>query len=102
MPQTTTTTTGNRTWQQTCRAEFNLTPRELATLIAIVAHHRTEGAPIPVEELQRAVGNHGGFYEYDTRRAPTTLWQEGLIERIGSTAARAFAPTPRGIRRAFS
>jgi hypothetical protein len=88
-------------WRRMTRAAFDLTPRELATLVAIVAYHRTEGAPMPLPELQRAAQEHDGIYELNDERVPSQLWHAGLIERLGPPHARSYRPTARGLRRAF-
>ena len=71
-----------RRWQEICRAEFGLSPLEVATLAAIVAYCQTKNvATISLGTLREIAAT------------------PGLLARYGTPANRAFAPTPRGIRR---
>jgi hypothetical protein len=102
MPATFQTPSDERSWQARCRAEFGVTPRELGALIAIVAYHRVHAETMPLEELQRAAGEHDDFYALDPRRAPSALWQAGLIERVGPPRRRSYRPTRRGMQRVMA
>lgn len=91
-----------RRWAEMTREEFNLTPPELATLVAVVAFCAVhDGAPMPREELDRVAAEWESDPVY--RLDPTTpgrLARMGLIELHGYRERRSYSPTPAGIRRA--
>lgn len=93
-----------RRWQEICRAEFGLSPLEVATLAAIVAYCQTQNVSAISLGTLRGIAETLDRSDVpsdpiDPVSAPGRLHVKGLLTRYGTPANRAFAPTPRGIRR---
>ena len=89
------------TWETMSRREFNLTPRELATLVAITAYVATNGKPMPYGVLEYAA-----TIEHDDPETPcadmTTpgrLAALGLVLLIGRRDGRSYDASVAALRR---
>ena len=87
-------------WQDVCRSDFDLYPRDLATLVAICAFAGVAGEPMPQLELIRASESPDNQGDYElSLSAPARLYKAGLIRLIGPREKRAYEPTLRGLDR---
>lgn len=90
-------------WAEITRAEFNLTPSEFATLLAIVVYWETTMRPMPREELERFI-HEGDFRpgEEPSMAAVARLFRAGLVNLVGYREKRSYAPLAAGCRRVRS
>lgn len=88
------------TWENVARRDFDLTPRELATLAAIVAYVSVNGRPMPKAELQRlCVEDDHPQAPEPSMTTPGRLFHEGLILLVGPREHRCYDATVAGLRR---
>jgi hypothetical protein len=83
------------TWEEVCRRDFGLTPKEFGTLIAIIAFVDTVGAPMPRSELDRAAAKPENAGEIDPT-TPGRLNRMGLIGLRGYQERRFYSVTQAG------
>jgi hypothetical protein len=86
--------TYDHNWAMVCRRDFDLSPREVATLAAVSAYVLNVGTPMPRAELD-ALGARG---EVDVS-SPGRLADLGLLRLHGYREARCYSPTAAGIAR---
>lgn len=86
-------------WNERCRSDYNLTPSQLGTLVAIVLFYALAERPITLEELYAFGSQVAGDHPVDPMRAVSSLFKEGLVERIGPPHSRLYMPTLAGLRR---
>lgn len=87
-------------WAAITRRDYQLTPREWSTLLAIAAFVETVGVPMPRWELERLIskGELQGIDEPDIT-APGRLHRLGLLRLIGYRESRYYEPTVLGLQR---
>lgn len=91
-------------WRCVARESFGLQPRQLATLVAIVAFFRVQdGEPMPSAELHRfeRSAESEGIYGIDAS-CVSYLVRQALVDRLGSQAERYWRPTRAGLRRVLA
>lgn len=83
------------TWEEICRRDYGLTPREFGTLVAIIAFVDTVGGPMPRSELDRTAAKSEHVGEIDTT-TPGRLMRMGLIGLRGYQDRRFYSVTQDG------
>ncbi|HTJ17764.1 MAG TPA: hypothetical protein VL494_13385 [Steroidobacteraceae bacterium] len=98
-PRTSGTLTARRRWERACRELCDLTPAQLAFLLAVVLHETLHHCCVSIGRMQELSAQQEQGERFDTNSTPSELYQLGLIERLGTIKDRRYTPTAAGVRR---